>query len=460
MSNSRRMRRHAQWGLSTCLAALTACSLDRAPVGEQFGVSVAGTNGGGAAANGGGAGNSGLGGNVALAGAGNGAGSGAGNGAGSGAGSGAGNGAGTGGVGVGTLTDAGMGDPKVNCATTTVQDGMCRATTEGVYALKTEVDVWWHDEVNPKETPLVDPGRGKITVQFMAEISSVCDDGSAALTKLRTCGARLPPFFVDAVCKVIHIEFPDAMWDSPKMPTYYTRANTSGFNPGDLLEVAQVTGLLGIELPDIEATWPLARETATFACPSGSGEQCFPDQDGDGNPGVTVHMYPGGTVTDAPYDCGSGADWQKSAAPLSIGNAAFGLAGADTAYIGLRMALGGKGKFGSDCQSGVGPGASSLTIPSRVVQCIIETGKACTASDADFVDGNVPNYHLLQAGEAPPVAPDWEHVRENPTSPFIPKVTLDRSVSLGPRMSMVRLGNVGEPFECAQVRAANFPPFE
>src|SRR6185312_14706855 len=47
------------------------------------------------------------------------------------------------------------------------EEGTCKDKAPGVYALKTEVDVWWRDENN--SPTLYDPGRGKITVYFRGE---------------------------------------------------------------------------------------------------------------------------------------------------------------------------------------------------------------------------------------------------------------------------------------------------
>jgi hypothetical protein len=444
------------WAWAAVVLVLAGCSLDRAPL-----------NSGRAAANGG----SGTDGGSAFAG--------------SGAGANAGTTGGTAGADVGTAgvgtagtglpsgvamdQDAGMlvgsigGTPEmptVMCASTETKAGLCRPVAEGIYVIESDLDVWWKDEVNNPDQPLMDPGRGHIVIKFMATISNVCDDGSAGLTELRTCGATLPPFYVDSVCKVIQIEFPEAMWDSPEMPTYITRANVTGFDPGEILRVATVTGLLGINLSAIDAVWPTYQETATFACGGLVGKDCFPDQDMDGRPGVTVHMNPGGTITNAPYACGSGSAWKQSASPLSIGNAAFNLPGATRAHIGLRMALGGEGKIGDDCARGVGIGTSSADIPSRVYSCVVENGSDCDAAEAEFVDQNVPSFHLLQSGQTPPAAPTWQHVRENPVAPFVPKVTLDRSASVGPRTRMLRIADLGQPVNCAQIRDAALPPFE
>ncbi len=437
----------------------SGCSLDRRPtIATTTGSKALGQNGGASGVSASGAGGS-VGnpmagtnsiGNAGASGFGSAGFAGAGNGAG--AGGGAAGASGAGGA-------AGTGPLPVVCATNASKIGQCKATAAGVYALKNELDVWWMDEVNPMQ-PLIDPGRDVMTIYFVATIDRLCPDGSAGETVLRACGARLPPFFVDSVCKVIQIEFPDEIWDRPSMPTYRTKSSVSGFNPGDFLSVEKVTGLLGIELPALEGTWPTAQQTAGFACPSGTGQQCFPDQDADGHWGVTVHMNPGGVVTNAPYACGSGAAWKKAASPLGLGQAAFNLPGAQTAYIGVRWGLGGKGKLGAGCVGGAGPGQSSLTIPSRVIDCVVENGQPCSPTDANFVDQNVPNYHLLQLGEAPPAAPTWQHPRENSSNPLIPKVTLNRSASLGPRTSVVRLGDLGTSVTCDMARNAAFPAFE
>ncbi|HEX7479144.1 MAG TPA: hypothetical protein VF331_15165 [Polyangiales bacterium] len=457
--------RQAPWRASpvglAALLLLASCSLDRAPSHAGFQTKGLGVSGAGAA--GGTSGAGGLGhpnaGNSAIGNAGAfGAGSGGAGAAGGGV-SGSTGGSGVGGT-AGTAGSAGTGGMPVRCASATSKAGKCKITAEGIYAMKSELDVWWMDEVNPSQ-PLTDPGRGKLTIYFMAEITNMCTDGSDGLTTLHTCGNRLPPLLVDVVCKVIQIEFPDEMWDGPHMPRFSAHSTLSGFNPGDILSLEKVSSLLGIELTAPDAAWPSYKDTGSFPCTTGTGAGCFPDEDGDGQPGVTVHINPGGTYTGVtPYACGSGAAWQKSSAPLGLTEAAFNLAGAQTAYIGLRLVLGGESKLSSDCLSGVGGGSSSANIPSRSIGCVRDDGMACTIAQQQFLDQNVPNFHLLQVGETPPPAPTWQHPRENPVLPGVPKVTLDRSTSLGPRTSVVRIGNVGDPLLCADVRGANFPAFE
>src|SRR5687768_17006074 len=66
---------------------------------------------------------------------------------------------------------------------------MCEDAAEGVFAIKTVIDVWWQDDAVP---PLVDPGRGTITIYLKGELSDVCADGSNGQGVIKGCGTELP----------------------------------------------------------------------------------------------------------------------------------------------------------------------------------------------------------------------------------------------------------------------------
>jgi len=328
------------------------------------------------------------------------------------------------------------------------KEGMCKAKAPGVYALKTEVDVWWRDENN--SPTLYDPGRGKITVWFLGELSDICEDGSGGKALMKSCGTRLPPLYTEATCGIIQIVFPDALWDQPNIPKFTTTGSTSGFNPGDTLTVDPTAGLVGIELASVDAPFPPYTETTTFTCPSGAGEKCFPDQDGDGKPGVTVEIQQTGMPPAAPYPCAGEAllgPWKYGAAPFSVEAGLTG-DGAKNVYIGLRTRLGGSGAIGADCMSGAGA-ATAMGFESRSFNCLTKDGAECTPAQSEFVDKNNPNYHVLQVGEMPPA--DWVH----PTAAA--DMALDHTASKGPQSAVVRLGDLGQDFTCEQVRAAAFP---
>ena len=323
-------------------------------------------------------------------------------------------------------------------------DGMCKSKSSGVYAMKVDVDVWWRDENN---TPtLYDPGRGTITIYLKGDLPSVCDDGKGQGI-VQTCGSLVPPLLADANCGVIQIVFPDDMWEKPGMAKIMTAGSTTGFNPNDVLSFAKGAGIYGIELSDPAATWPTYEQTPTFACASGTAEKCFPDSDGDMNPGITVQLKQDGTPTGQPYTCI--AAWTYIPAPISVPQAALDpQGGVSETYIGLRTAISGGGKIGADCASGSGP-AEASAFESRLIDCKLKSGTKCTADNAKFVDQNLPNFHVLMAGQMPPA--EWKHPRPEADR------MLNRMPSKGPIGSVVRIADPGATVTCAQVRMATFP---
>jgi hypothetical protein len=322
--------------------------------------------------------------------------------------------------------------------------GECKAKAPGIYAMKTEVDVWYMDEIN--DQPLFDPGRSKITIYFRGTLSDVCEDGSNGKALMHPCGTRLPPLYADANSGVIQIEFPDDLWEKKDIPDYQTVGSTTGFGVGDTLKISKTVGLVGIDLMTPDVAWPSYMQTTTFACAMGTGEKCFPDMDGDAKPGVTVNIKTDGTPPPAPYM--SIAPWTYIPAPTGITAALVG-DGATKVHIGLRTRLGGSGKIGADCSSGVGS-AEAENFESRVISCLTKAGAACSPSEAEFVDQNTPAFHVLQVGQTPPA--NWKHARPEAD------MTLDRSPSKGPQSSVVRLADLGATKSCADIRGATFPP--
>jgi hypothetical protein len=354
-------------------------------------------------------------------------------------------------------------------AGTPLPDGMCKKTAEGVYAIKTDLDVWWHDENNPT-TPIVDPGRGTITIYLMGDLHT-CDDGKGTGV-LKACGSALPAFTSDVTCDAYQLQFADELWDKPDMPTFTTTGTTSGFDPGATLTIAQASGLVGILLDD-PTMWPTADQTGMIKCMSGAKmgiPDCYPDQDGDGQPGITVSLLTTGSFM--PTNCGTGAN-QPDCKCSALGNPAFSYRGSPTSldltagggsgggvrtkevHVGLRTTLGGMGTIAADCKSGMGDGmAPEDAIKSRVVSCKVDPGSLpsgdtshtnndCSQDEALFVDQNVPNYHVLQKGGTPMSGINYPNGK-----------ALDPTPSMGPLSSVKRLGDLGTKFTCADARKA------
>jgi hypothetical protein len=441
--------------LPIVMVSLAGCSADESPSAGGAGGGLPSGGAGGTMA---GAGGGGSGGGAPIGGA-----SGVGGTSGSG---GAAGDVAMGGVG-GTAGTGTAGTPSLMCETTTVKEGTCKDKAEGVYAIKLEADVWWKDNGNGiAALPLVDAGRGKIIVHLMGHLTDVCDDGSNGIGEIRGCGTILPPIRSDVACDSFDITFPDAIWDSPDMPTFITTGEATGFNPADILTLHQKTGLLGFDMPDTEGAWPGYMETINVTCPGGVGVDCFPDHDGDGHPGITVVMgqieqmddrrLNGGTDVDM---CGAGEPFvfrgvPPGGDPTALENEGVFFPKAYKNYIGLRVRMGGAGGIASDCMSGWGKSAADY-MNSRVWGCELKDGTPCPDAHASFVDSISPVYHILKEGEAPPA-----DVLQPPAPSYGNGMPLDQTPSRGALSALVRLGNLDQSFTCADVRNAAFPAFE
>jgi hypothetical protein len=208
--------------------------------------------------------------------------------------------------------------------------------------------------------------------------------------------------------------------------------------------------LLGIALANPESPWPTADDTPNLSCPAGKGAQCFPDDDGDGKPGVGVELAKSGSLPATGSTCRSG--YAKKGAPLSSSAAAIfdGVRRTDRLQIGVRMKVGGAVKIGDGCDAGDGSGIAQF-VNSRGWGCLAQQGTLnfpygraagpndpCTSAEAGFMDANLPLYQILSVGEKPPTTLSVN----------------DKSESTGPRMKLVRLGASDATVTCADVRAA------
>lgn len=329
------------------------------------------------------------------------------------------------------------------CMTQEVKEGMCKDNSTGVFAIKVVADVWWQDDQMPA---IVDAGRAPLTVYLKGELKDVCPDGSNGMGVIKGCGTELPAFRSDANCEAFQIELPNELWDKPTMPTFTTTGSTTGFNPDDVLTLATATGLVGIDLMNENGTWPTPDQTGTFPCAAGTGMACFPDDDGDGKPGITIRMGKIGERFGTDM-CGAGTQFTFRGAPLDLLSALDpNSVRGNILQIGLRTRLGGSGKIAADCKSGVGDSVAE-NLDSRVFDCQRTDDMPCDAAQAEFVDNQAPNYRILAKGDKPPAIP------VNGSSDTL----VDQTPSVGTRSAIVRLGNLGENFDCAAVRGAPFP---
>ncbi|MEY4578747.1 MAG: hypothetical protein RL701_3450 [Pseudomonadota bacterium] len=321
---------------------------------------------------------------------------------------------------------------------TVVPDGQCKSSLPGVYAVATTLDAWWQDEQNPDE-PSFDPGRGEIRVWTMLALGEFCADGKANVV-MQLCGLDLPALYVDASDRTLQFMLPETLWDQPHMPVAASVASVTRFDAAGELRLEPATATLGITLPD-DAGWPNYNQTTFVTCAQGSGNLCFPDQDGDRAPGITMRLQLSGMAPEPVY--ASGHDFSYAPAPTEPAPAQHD-AGAATLYLGLRTRLSLAHVIGSDCHASVGV-AQANDVYLRVLDCAMADGSPCSPSSAGFVDRNMPVFHALADGAAPP--PSWQHATSEADA------RLDRRPSRGARSTAVWLTN-GDARSCADVRAA------
>jgi hypothetical protein len=330
--------------------------------------------------------------------------------------------------------------PAAPCAQGAAADGgTCKIS--GSYAVQVELDVWWLDELDER-APLFDPGRGKLRLLAQSTLSEFCQDGSGSAL-MQTCALRLPPIYNDDNGGVLQLILPDALWDRPGMPVANAAADAHAFAQTAAISFEPVVSTIGITLANLAAPWPSYAQTPFVPCGDGQqGSACFPDQDGDGHPGITARVQMRGDAPTPGYAHRGG--WQYAAAGSDPDQLLLD-AGAVAIYLGLRTTLSGSQPLGTDCQGAAGA-LNAGDVSLRALDCAMRDGTPCTAAGATFVDRRMPTFHVLQPGETPPTR--WKHPRRDADA------QLDRSPSLGPQSTTVRLGELADNLGCADARAA------
>ena len=338
--------------------------------------------------------------------------------------------------------------------------GTCGDKAAGVYGFRLDMDVFWTPLPDLLLTSTTDPGRGRLRVYVQANIARLNEDGSFE-AEIHPCGIELPIILSTALCDYYKPEVPESIWDSVAPDTVQGRF--TGFDPGSAIEIPLTSYLYGIELDDPDATWPTAAETGTFSCASGTGSDCFPDYDGDGEKGLTIIF---GKIGDRGGDtCGTGY-WEYSTVPLSLDLAALagGAARADQMYIGARFGASLGGTIDSDCESGAGK-AEASAFEIRLEGCRWEEGtvdsfgnragpdQPCDANQAVFLDLHLPVYIPLKEGE---IRPATFNSMDLFTLDLLGLFETDVTPSEGATSAFVRVADPGTAVTCDQIRSAAY----
>jgi len=294
----------------------------------------------------------------------------------------------------------------------------------GSYAVRVELDVYMPASAEH------DPGRGRASLWLRADIERTSN------VTLQLCGLDLPARYAYASSAVTDLQLADESFDHEGMPVWKSHLHNQPDGGGLALDAFPI--LLGIALTDPGAEWPSYDETPAFDC---GGGECFPDHDGDGEPGVTL-LAGRAEIADAPYPACS--EWQARG-PSTDNHVWLASAGsaARQLFVGLRTALQLFPQFDATCARASGH-ARAADIVTRTLDCELADGQRCSPTQATVIDRRSPTFHVLEAGETPP-----ETFRD-PRS-FVDEA-LDRGPSGGGQVTLQRLRD--DAAHCEAVRAA------
>jgi hypothetical protein len=319
----------------------------------------------------------------------------------------------------------------------------------GYYALRISVDSAWNGRPGGLAA-LTDDGRGKIQIYLLVRVDDVDAASGELKPSVRVCGVNLPQFYSSTLCESYQALFPETIWESASLPAPNVSGKYECAADGCVMSLWPSTYLFGMRMESSEDAWPTAQQTRYLRCPDLPGENCFADDDGDGNPGISIRVQ---TQGDAPVVGACGA-YPFRGAPLndSIGAIFGGVRRADRLHVGIRARVGGSVRFGGDCVSAAGSAVVEY-VNSRADGCYVQPGTfdlgsiqgpagdedRCREQEASFIDLSMPVYQVLGAGESPAAS----------------RMPRDNSPSEGPTVRVVRFPVETVP-GCAEARQAVF----
>ncbi len=201
---------------------------------------------------------------------------------------------------------------------------------------------------------------------------------------LRPCGIDIPDFqasdgFND---EWYGVHFPDAAFDSAKMPNIPFNASLTNQAPGATFTTGTIVVLLGIQFtPPADPFGSWTQRWSDMASTSGVS---LPDQDNDKIPAITALVKTGKRPDGSSY----------SDVPANLDNLPDVLR-ADQLYLAIRQASSQSGTLES-CTSLQGQ-LDGTSIDNHITACHLDTGAPCTADDAALVDGARPIYTVSSA---------------------------------------------------------------
>jgi hypothetical protein len=217
-------------------------------------------------------------------------------------------------------------------------------------------------------------GTGTVHVWLFSKMTA---NGNNFSGTSQTCGIKLPDVQLNGLGSLaaggskVQIQIPAEVWSAPTMPTYSSTGSQTGWGPPSTFTIDPTLALIGLKLPSGTDPTSYAWPSSSWSFPSGT---TFPDDDGDGNLGITASPLSGNGYVYPPTAIGLGGS-----APS-----------ADKAYIATRTRMSLSGRWTS-CTDLAGT-ATVSNFDNHVVGCHIHGGSQCTTgsanTQADFIDQN------------------------------------------------------------------------
>lgn len=282
-----------------------------------------------------------------------------------------------------SFTDASVGeecDPPNNVGC----DSKCKAEEScdpsGTWAVKTDLTVSWGGD-----TGVLEKGTGEIDQWALLSVNPT-SSGTAFTAMLKPCALIVPDFhsMPQYGGEWYGLTFPDAAFDSSKMPIFDVEGTLSNLVPGAALAIRSTAVSIGLSIVPPATSfdpWPAAY---TDLIPANG--YTTTDVDQDGHPGITALAKTGARSDGAPY---MGIIYDINS-PHTIDNPGR----ATKLYLAIRQITSLTGKLES-CN--LVTGSMNGTNDNHVLGCLTDTGAECasTSAKADLLDYVRPIYNVL-----------------------------------------------------------------
>lgn len=231
----------------------------------------------------------------------------------------------------------------------TCSEGVCgvRCDLTGTFAVRLSTPTSWYG-------PAVEPESGVLRAWLRLQVVHV---GTQADVHVNTCGLDIPSVGMALLPERIRFTYPNSLFDSGLLSGATARMTLANTAPGADLSLPDVSLVTGTAIgASIDTSWP--------ANPTPS------DDDNDSHPGVTA-LYDDTGILALPLT-GPTLVSARARRPYVAGRLAFSLAGALT-----------------DCDGGRGV-ATTHHLDTHVFGCELESGAQCSATQASFLNDNLP----------------------------------------------------------------------